>query len=119
MGFCLEDSFCPPDKQGKHNCEWQGITAGCGDLYYAGLACQWIDVTDVVSSPSFDPKSLMTLSIHINHAESFPEHNYTNNIALVPVVYADLEVRNTNKWSKPRHGPVPPKCAARGPEGNE
>jgi hypothetical protein len=61
----------------------------------------------------------MTLSVHINHAESFPENNYANNMALVPFVYADLEVKNTNKWSKPRHGPVPPKCAVLGDQEEE
>jgi hypothetical protein len=29
------------------NCEYQGIEAGWGDIYKAGLECQWLDITDV------------------------------------------------------------------------
>src|SRR5262249_23678376 len=41
-------------------CEFQGIGAGWGDDYFAGLECQWIDVTD---APTETP---LPLSFHFN-----------------------------------------------------
>jgi hypothetical protein len=44
-------------------CDYQGIAAGWGDMYQAGLDCQWVDVTDVVS-PVTAP-----LSSHVNPSD--------------------------------------------------
>ncbi len=46
-GFCVIDLECSGGGSAKYGCGNMGITAGCGDLYGAGLDCQWIDVTDV------------------------------------------------------------------------
>lgn len=45
-GFCVMDLICDTGTA-KYGCGNMGITAGCGDIYHAGLDCQWIDVTDV------------------------------------------------------------------------
>ena len=31
----------------KYSCNYMGITAGCADIYDAGLDCQWLDITDI------------------------------------------------------------------------
>jgi hypothetical protein len=46
-GFCVLDLECGGGGIGKYSCSNMGITSGCGDVYAAGLACQWIDITDV------------------------------------------------------------------------
>ena len=47
--FCLEDNHCS-GVDPKYDCENygdQGITAGCKDIYYYNIDCQWIDVTEL------------------------------------------------------------------------
>lgn len=41
------DLECSGGGTGQYGCGNMGISAGCGDIYGAGLSCQWIDVTDV------------------------------------------------------------------------
>lgn len=45
-GFCVIDLGCTTGSP-QYGCNNMGITAGCHDIYDAGLECQWIDVTDV------------------------------------------------------------------------
>ncbi len=45
-GFCVLDLGCVTGVA-KFGCGNMGITAGCYDVYNAGLQCQWVDVTDV------------------------------------------------------------------------
>ena len=47
--FCLEDNHCT-GVDPKYDCENygdQGITAGCKDIYYYNVDCQWLDVTEL------------------------------------------------------------------------
>ena len=46
-GFCVMDLECSDGGTYQYGCGNMGISAGCGDIYGAGLSCQWIDVTDV------------------------------------------------------------------------
>jgi hypothetical protein len=46
-GFCVLDLECSGGGTAQYGCGNMGITAGCGDIYSAGLSCQWIDITDV------------------------------------------------------------------------
>ena len=43
--FCVMDLECSGGGTGQYGCGNMGISAGCGDIYGAGLSCQWIDVT--------------------------------------------------------------------------
>src|SRR6185436_14436252 len=43
QGFCLLDLDCANP---TYTCGYQGITAGCSDIYSTGLPCQYIDLTD-------------------------------------------------------------------------
>ena len=47
--FCLEDNDCE-GVEPNYDCENygdQGITAGCKDIYYYNIDCQWIDITEL------------------------------------------------------------------------
>ena len=47
-GFCVLDfDGCPDGGVAKFSCGNMGISKQCGDIYAAGLDCQWIDITDV------------------------------------------------------------------------
>ncbi len=45
-GFCVLDLGCTTGTP-RYSCGNMGISAGCHDTYGSGLACQWIDVTDI------------------------------------------------------------------------
>lgn len=80
-GFCVLDLECSDGGTAKYTCGNMGITAGCGDIYSSGLACQWVDVTDI------DPGTY-TLVMRTNWDQS-PDANgsyelsYDNNWAAV------------------------------------
>lgn len=58
-GFCVMDLECGGGGTGQYGCSTMGISAGCGDIYDAGLDCQWIDITDL-------PEGLYTLVVRVN-----------------------------------------------------
>lgn len=55
-----------------------GISVGWADIYGAGLACQWVDITDV-------PAGEYVLELSINPEHSIEESNFDNNILQLPV----------------------------------
>lgn len=46
-GFCITDFGCPQGRLPKFSCGNMGLSAGCYDIYWSQLQCQWIDLTDV------------------------------------------------------------------------
>lgn len=51
-GFCLESTNRISNNElsplrTEYNCNFQGVSPGWGDLYAAGLLCNWVDVTGV------------------------------------------------------------------------
>jgi hypothetical protein len=82
QGFCIQDSEAlpgttAPAKYG--DCAGQGLTPGWGDLYAAGLPCQWIDVTGV-------PAGTYQLRVTANPGGLLVEESaLDNNSATVPV----------------------------------
>ena len=79
-GFCVIDLECSGGGSAKYTCSNQGITAGCGDIYNSGLACQWIDVTDV---PDGDYK----LVVRVNWDQS-------------PDALGNEEITYDNNWAQ-------------------
>lgn len=80
-GFCVLDLECSGGGTAKYGCSNMGITSGCGDIYNAGLDCQWIDITDVDTG-------VYTLVVRVNWDKSpdklgHYEKSYDNNWAQV------------------------------------
>ncbi|MFW2387110.1 MAG: lysyl oxidase family protein [Polyangiales bacterium] len=76
-GFCLRDDVCSSGSP-SYDCSFQGISAGCSDVYDSSLGCQYIEVTGL---PAGDYMVRMT-SDPLN---LFQESNEANNVDLVPV----------------------------------
>jgi len=86
--FCLSDHYrhdANANVLSKYYCRNQGVQAGWADVYSAGLACQWIDVTDI-------PPGDYTLELEVNYELLLPESDYSNNITSVPVTIPAGEV---------------------------
>lgn len=80
-GFCVLDLECSGGGFGQYTCGNMGISTGCGDIYDAGLMCQWIDITNVDTGR-------YTMIVRVNWDQSPDalgryETNYTNNMAQV------------------------------------
>jgi hypothetical protein len=84
QAFCLEDyePWSANAGPAKYTCDYQGISVGWSDTYGSYLDCQWIDVTGVA------PGNYL-LRVTINGGPGgphvFPESDYTDNVATVPV----------------------------------
>jgi Lysyl oxidase len=70
QGFCLRDSICPSP---VYTCTFQGISAGCADVYGANLGCQYLDVTGV-------PDGNYTLRVTLDPFGRIAELDETNNV---------------------------------------
>lgn len=80
-GFCVLDLECSGGGTAHYNCNNMGISTGCGDIYDAGLDCQWIDITDIDTGN-------YTLIVRVNWDHSpdrlgHYERTYDNNWAQV------------------------------------
>ncbi|MES2515434.1 MAG: lysyl oxidase family protein [Bacteroidota bacterium] len=79
-GFCVLDfDGCPDGGVAKFSCGQMGISKQCGDIYSAGLDCQWIDITDVDTG-----NYVMAAKVNWDQSADALGHfesNYTNNWA--------------------------------------
>jgi hypothetical protein len=75
QGYCLRDTQCANP---VYTCLDQGISAGCGDTYGAGLGCQYLDVTGV-------PDGRYVLRVTLDPFHRIAELSETNNVAEMPV----------------------------------
>lgn len=80
-GFCVMDLECSGGGTATYGCSTMGISAGCGDIYSAGLDCQWIDITDV--DTGVYTLVVRTNWAHLPDALGRHELNYQNNWAQV------------------------------------
>jgi hypothetical protein len=81
QGFCVQDGEPLPGTTAAakyRDCAHQGLTPGWGDLYAAGLPCQWIDITDV-------PPGTYQLRVTANPENLLEEARLDNNAASMPV----------------------------------
>jgi hypothetical protein len=78
-GFCLRDldSWSNPSCA-TYDCDYQGISAGCADVYTPDLDCQWVDITDVAPG-TYD------LVVTVNTERSIREQSFDNNSATVTI----------------------------------
>jgi len=76
QGFCLRDSASCSTPQ--YSCSNQGITAGCMDIYSAGLGCQYLDITGI-------PPGAYTLRVALDPFGRIAELDETNNVVMFPV----------------------------------
>jgi hypothetical protein len=82
QSFCLEDGepVQPGAQPHGYSCINQGISRGWADVYARGLACQWIDITDL--SPG-----AYTLRVEVNPLHTIPETDTTNNVFTTSVAF--------------------------------
>jgi lysyl oxidase len=84
FGFCLEDTSCTPPATPFFDCGFQGLTAGCEDLYSRFLGCQYIDVTGLVSGD-------YVLRVTADPEDKIPELDETNNFTEYDVAISGTE----------------------------
>jgi hypothetical protein len=77
IGFCILDLECAAP---KYSCSYQGLTAGCSDVYFSDLPCQYIDLTGVVLTPGD-----YELRVTVDPENRIEESDETNNTIVVPL----------------------------------
>jgi len=83
--FCLEDNDCEGVEPNYDCANYgdQGITAGCKDIYYYNIDCQWIDITDL-------DVGTYTFKMSINPEYKVPEITFENNAAFCTLYYSQM-----------------------------
>lgn len=86
-GFCLRDldNWSNPSCA-TYNCDYQGISVGCADVYTPDLDCQWVDITDVAPGT-------YELVVSVNTERSIDELSFENNSARVTIEIESERVR--------------------------
>jgi Lysyl oxidase len=87
FGFCLTDTSCTPPAEPFFSCDFQGLTAGCEDLYARSLGCQYIDVTGL-------PSGNYVLRLTADPEDKIEEVDELNNETEYDVVIAGTEEVN-------------------------
>ena len=77
FGFCLLDLECASP---TYSCSFQGISAGCSDVYETGLPCQYVDVSETAL-----PDGIYTLRVTLDPDNIIAESNEANNVVEVPL----------------------------------
>lgn len=79
QGFCLKDGYdAGPCPNYQFDCNNQGISKGCADLYESTLGCQYLDITGV-------PAGNYTLRAVVDPFDRISELTKTNNVSTVSV----------------------------------
>jgi hypothetical protein len=91
QGFCLLDSTCANP---QYTCTFQGISAGCSDVYGSNLGCQYLDITGV-------PPANYQLRVTVDPFGRFAELNESNNVTSVSVTIPGGGPPPTNACASP------------------
>lgn len=81
VSFCLLDGLrwrSDAAREGRYDCETQGIQAGWADVYDSGLPGQWIEIGDLAPGQ-------YQLELTVNPENILTETNYDNNTVTIPV----------------------------------
>lgn len=81
QGFCLLDSLCAHP---QYTCSFQGISAGCSDVYGSNLGCQYLDITGVAPAQ-------YQLRVMLDPFGRIAELNDSNNVVSVAVTIPGAE----------------------------
>ncbi|HEX6277628.1 MAG TPA: lysyl oxidase family protein, partial [Polyangiaceae bacterium] len=89
-GFCMLDlETWDPELAvngcSTYDCNNQGISVGCADVYDSSLQCQWVDITGIASG-EYD------LRVTANPDRVISELDYENNVATVRIAVSDTAV---------------------------
>ena len=85
VSFCLLDSGCFREGvRRRYRCDYQGITAGCYDVYTINVDCQWLILDGI---PNDIP---LTLRITVDPYNIIAESDETNNAIEVDFQIQDL-----------------------------
>ena len=76
LNSCLSNAFL-------QRINFQGISAGCTDVYYNNIDCQWIDITDL-------PVGTYVFKMAINPEYKIAEVTFENNAALCVLYYSQM-----------------------------
>ena len=106
QGYCLRDTNCATP---VYTCTNQGVTAGCSDLYGAGLGCQYLDITGV-------PSGTYTLRVTIDPFNRITELSEANNVVQQPVTITRPGGATPTPTRTPTRTPTPGPTAT-GPTG--
>jgi hypothetical protein len=79
FGFCILDVECGTP---QFTCSYQGLSAGCADVYLRDLPCQYMDLTGIALGPGD-----YRLRITVDPDGRIPESDETNNSAEVPLAF--------------------------------
>ena len=79
-GFCVLDLECGDGGNAQYGCGNMGISRQCGDIYGAGLDCQWVDITDLDTGT-------YTMVVKVNWDNS-------------PDALGKIELSLTNNWAQ-------------------
>jgi hypothetical protein len=83
-----------------YNCQYQGVQAGCSDVYDETLPCQWIDITDLDKDPNYSEETPYILQVTVNQQGILREQDYENNVARAVVVIRDIPIKSTEQqWN--------------------
>jgi hypothetical protein len=77
-----------------YDCNNQGISVGCADVYDSSLQCQWVDITGV-------PNGTYDLRVTANPERVISELDYENNVATVRIAISDTAVTLAPSESAP------------------